>query len=165
MHRVIASEKGKNHTIVACGSASGHVIPPMIIFPRVRVPSHFAADCPPGSLLAAQKKGWVTSELYLKWFKFFIQQIPPARPILLIQDGHSSHITVELIELAKENNIHILCLPSHTTHLLQPLDVGVFNSFKHHIGRTLNTLLRSSPGCVPSQRTFQIYYLKLGQHL
>ena len=100
MHRVVAAEKGKNHTIVACDSASGHIIPSMIIFPRVRVPSHFAAGCPLGSLLAAQKKGWVTSELYLKWFKFFIQQIPPARPILLIQDGHSSHITVELIELA-----------------------------------------------------------------
>ena len=52
--------------------------------------------------------------------------------------------------MAKENNIHILCLPSHTTHLLQPLDVGVFISFKHHIGRALNTLLRSSPGCVPT---------------
>ena len=100
MCRVIASEKGKNHTIVACGSASGHVIPPMIIFPHVCVPSYFAAGCPLGSSLASQKKGWVTSELYLKWFKFFIQQIPPARPILLIQDGHSSHITVELIELA-----------------------------------------------------------------
>ena len=80
----------------------------------------------------------------------FYSANPPARPILLIQDGHSSHITVELIELAKENNIHILCLPSHTTHLLQPLDVGVFSSFKHHIGRVLNTLLRSSPGRVPT---------------
>ena len=66
VHRVVASEKRKNHTIVACGSASGHVIPPMIIFPCVGVPSHFAAGCPPGSLLAAQKKGWVTYELYLK---------------------------------------------------------------------------------------------------
>ena len=99
---------------------------------------------------AAQKKAWVTSELYLKWFKFFIQQIPPAQPILLIQDGHSSHITVELIESAKENNIHILCLPSHTTHLLQPLNVSVFSTFEHHIGRVLNILLHSSPGCVPT---------------
>jgi DDE superfamily endonuclease len=28
--------------------------------------------------------------------------------------------------LALENNIHIFCLPPHTTHRLQPLDVGVF---------------------------------------
>ena len=152
VHRVTASEKGKNHTIIVCGSASGQAIPPMIIFPRVRVPQEFEADSPPGSLLAAQKKGWVTSELYLRWFKFFLSQIPPLRPILLIQDGHSnsSHITVDLIQLAKENDIHIMCLPSHTTHVLQPLDVGVFSSFKHHAGKALNALVRSSPGRVPT---------------
>ena len=50
--------------------------------------------------------------------------------------------------MAKENNIHILCLPFHTMHLLQPLDIGVFSSFKHHIGWALNTLLRSSLGRV-----------------
>ena len=26
VHRVVASEKGKNHTIIECGSASGHAI-------------------------------------------------------------------------------------------------------------------------------------------
>ena len=67
VHRVVASEKGKNHTIIACGSASGHAIPPMIIFPRVRVPLHFEANAPPGSLMAAQRKGWVNGELYLNF--------------------------------------------------------------------------------------------------
>ena len=97
-----------------------------------------------------KKKGWITAELYLTWFKFFLKQIPPARPVLLIQDGCSSHISIELIELAKENDVHLLCLPSHITHVLQPLDVGVFSSFKHHVGLTLNTLLRSSEGHVPT---------------
>ena len=65
-------------------------------------------------------------ELYLQWFDFFLHSIPPTRPVLLIQDGHVSHMSVELIELARANNIHLSCLPSHTTHILQPLDVGVF---------------------------------------
>ena len=51
IHRVVASEKGKNHTIIVCGSASGHVVPPMVIFPRVRVPQHFKEKAPPGSWL------------------------------------------------------------------------------------------------------------------
>ena len=46
--------------------------------------------------------------------------------MVLIFDGHHSHISLELIELAKNNNIHLLCLPPHSTHLLQPLDVSVF---------------------------------------
>ena len=150
VHRVVASEKGRNHTIVACGSASGYILPPIIVFPRVRVSEALKASAPPGSIVAAQKKGWITAELYLKWFRFFLEQIPPTRPILLIPDGCSSHISIELIELAKENDVHLLCLPSHTTHVLQPLDVGVFNSFKHHVVLALNTLLRSSEGRVPT---------------
>ena len=70
VHRVVASEKGKNHTIIACGSASGLVVPPMIIFPRVRIPESFKINAPPGSILAGQKKGWVTGDLYLEWLNF-----------------------------------------------------------------------------------------------
>jgi len=40
----------------------------MIIFPRVRVSEALKANTLPGSYLTAQKKGWVTKELYLKWF-------------------------------------------------------------------------------------------------
>ena len=61
---------------------------------------------------------------------FFLKMIPKARPVLVIQDGHASHMTIKLIELACTNDIHILCLPAHTTHILQTLDVGMFKSFK-----------------------------------
>ena len=63
VHRVVASEKGKNHTVIACGSACGHTIQPMLIFPRVHIPHSFQENAPSGSLLAAQKKGWVNTEL------------------------------------------------------------------------------------------------------
>jgi hypothetical protein len=35
-----------------------------------------------------------------------------------------------MIETAMENNIHLFCLPSHTTHRLQPCDVGAFGPLK-----------------------------------
>ncbi|EIM89006.1 uncharacterized protein STEHIDRAFT_32342, partial [Stereum hirsutum FP-91666 SS1] len=41
-------------------------------------------------------------------------------------DGHGSHVTGEMRLLANEHNILLFCLPPHTTHKLQPLDVGVF---------------------------------------
>lgn len=68
-------------------------------------------------------------------FKFFVGNIPPTRPVLLIQDGHVSHVSIEAIEFARANDIHLLCLPSHTTHILQPLDVGVFKSFKTNFNK------------------------------
>ena len=41
-------------------------------------------------------------------------------------DGHGSHVTPELRIYAEENGVHIYTFPSHTTHKLQPLDVGIF---------------------------------------
>jgi len=32
----------------------------------------------------------------------------------------------EFVKYAIDHNIHLMCLPSHSTHILQPLDVGIF---------------------------------------
>jgi hypothetical protein len=45
---------------------------------------------------------------------------------LLILDGHNSHCTYRFCTFADKHRIIIICLPSHTTHGLQPNDVGVF---------------------------------------
>ena len=49
---------------------------------------------------------------------------------MLFVDGHKSHLTLELIDLACKKDVILFCLPSHITHTLQPLDVAVFKSFK-----------------------------------
>ena len=68
--------------------------------------------------------------------------------MLLIQDGHSSHVSIELIECARANDIHLLCLPAHTTHILQPLDVGVFKSFKAAFSKACRNYMLKHPGRV-----------------
>ena len=50
----------------------------------------------------------------------------PNYPIIIFFDGHGSHLTVHMIELARKCGVHLFCLPPHTTHKLQPLDVGIF---------------------------------------
>ena len=89
-------------------------------------------------------------DTFYDWFKnMFLENIPEARPVLLIFDGHASHITLPLIKLALSNKVTVLRLPSHTTHYLQPLDVGVYGPVKtawekilvkyarQHLGRAL----------------------------
>ena len=88
------------------------------------------------------------SEIYLEWLDFFLKSIPPARPVLLLEDGHSSHITIDVIEKARANDVHLLCLPAHTSHILQPLDIGVFKSFKTHYNKACRRYMASNPGCV-----------------
>ena len=44
----------------------------------------------------------------------------------MILGGNISHITLEIINIAKNNNVILLCLPPHNFAFLQPLDRGVF---------------------------------------
>jgi len=53
--------------------------------------------------------------------KHFLNYTNPGRPLLLLLDGHSSHFELGTIELAKEKDAVIFCLPPHTTHRSQPL--------------------------------------------
>jgi hypothetical protein len=45
-------------------------------------------------------------------------------------DGHGTHTHNENIEYCRTNNIDVCFLPPHTSHLTQPLDVGIFNAYK-----------------------------------
>ena len=149
VYSLTSGEKGKTHTVVVCVSASGHAIPPLMIYPRKRVvPELMRNGAVPGTIFMSSDSGWITLEIYLQWFKYFITSIPPARPVLLIEDGHGSHISLDVIELARANNIHLLCLPSHTSHILQPLDIGVFKSFKSAYAKACRKYMMANPGRV-----------------
>lgn len=47
---------------------------------------------------------------------------------LLIMDGHSSHTSEMLVATYYLNNVYLLSLPAHTSHILQPLDLGCFSN-------------------------------------
>ena len=69
----------------------------------------------------------------MEWLaKIFEPQTTTAgRTRVLIVDGHDSHVTIEFIRFCVESSIRLYCLPPHTTHLLQPLDVGLFGPLQH----------------------------------
>ncbi|GBL95389.1 hypothetical protein AVEN_154794-1 [Araneus ventricosus] len=52
-------------------------------------------------------------------------------PVLLIVDGHSNHKDLIVITFGKEHHIHMLILPLHTSHKLQPLDRVILKPFKN----------------------------------
>jgi len=49
---------------------------------------------------------------------------------LLLLDGHGSHLTARFVAFCIGKSIDLVVLPAHTSHLLQPLDVGVFSPLK-----------------------------------
>ena len=62
---------------------------------------------------------------------------------VLICDGHDSHITDEFIAHCIDNNILLMILPPHSSHLTQPLDVGVFGALKKHMAAEIELLMRT----------------------
>jgi hypothetical protein len=59
----------------------------------------------------------------------------------LILDGHGSHVTAQFDQVCMENNIIPICMPSHSSHLLQPLDVGCFSIIKRAYGQLVQSLM------------------------
>ena len=80
-------------------------------------------------------------QLFINSFeKVFIPLTAHRLPTLLIFDGHSSHLTYLIASRETEENISIVLLPPHTTNVLQPLDVGLFRSFKAKLSKVTGAL-------------------------
>ncbi|XP_049768016.1 uncharacterized protein LOC126101395 [Schistocerca cancellata] len=99
-------------------------------------------------------KGWINGELFLEWFNHFIQCIPPARPITLVMDSHGSHISEVVTDLTKKNQIYLLTFPSHATHNLQLLDVGVYGQLKRSWEKSLSSYMVKNTGLRPNRYDF-----------
>ena len=121
-------------TVLGAGSAGGVRLPPYFVYKGKNLWRRWMQGGPAGSLYSVSDSGWMESANFREWVKKMflpaVKHLTINHPVLLIFDGHHSHISLELIELARANNIHLLCLPPHSTHLLQPLDVGVFGPVK-----------------------------------
>ncbi|XP_045461681.1 uncharacterized protein LOC123671731 [Harmonia axyridis] len=138
-------ERGKNITMLCAMSAGGGYVPPMFIFPRKRMTPTLEKDGPTGAIYKCSDNGWINEELFLQWLKHFTQYAKPSaeEPILLILDNHASHSSLAIFEYCKENYVHMLSLPPHTSHRMQPLDVSFFGPFKAAYRRECDLFMKS----------------------
>ena len=142
-------------TVIGCGSATGQALPPFIIFSAKQLSTLWMTDEVPGSRYAVSDKGWIDQELFNFWLKeHFLTNAVSQRPLLLLLDGHSSHFEPHTIQVAKDNDIIIFCLPPHTTHECQPLDTSFFGALKSHWQQSCHTFYQNNPGQVISKLNF-----------
>lgn len=154
VYRRVYAERGTTTTVLACANAAGKSGPLLIIFKGVQnIPAlKTGAHC--DAMVEVTPKGWINSELFLRWMQKFIESLPPARPVLLVMDSHASHLSPEALQMAEDNRIILLTFPSHTTHVLQPLDVSVYRSLKVAWSSELDMQMRKNPGKIPSRYEF-----------
>ena len=145
--KLTSGERGKTITVLLCVNASGdQFIPPLFIFPRKKINDRLRIGAPEGAVFAAQENGWINGFIFEKWLAAFIKLTHPtnAEPVLLIVDGHSSHKEYAVIQMARKNNVHMLSLPPHSTHKMQPLDRTIMGPFKNMFSEQCSLWMRKN---------------------
>lgn len=130
-------------------SSGGNYVPPLIIFSRKNKKDEFGDGAPPGSIIGYSPSGWITISLFTRWFAHFIKTVHPTAddPVVLVFDGHFSYTrNIELIEIARQNHMSLVCLPPHCSDQMQPLDVAFMKSFKAYYSSSIETWMSHHPG-------------------
>lgn len=108
---------------------------PMVLFAYERIPQSVVALMPDNWGLGKSESGWMTREFFFEYvsnifYPWIIKNAIPL-PVILYVDGHKSHLTLHLSSFCSEKGIILISLYPNSTHLLQPMDVGVFKPFKN----------------------------------
>lgn len=127
-------------TAIECIGTRGVVLPSCIIFKaKVHIGAWYQEPMLPRDWrIKVSENGWTTDEIGLRWLQNIF--IPYAtkyrlgRCSLLVLDGHGSHLTPQFDKACMDNNIIPICMPPHSSHLLQPLDLSCFAPLKRAYG-------------------------------
>lgn len=136
--RVMNYTKSATSVMFAC-TDEGLLLPPYVVYKAEGMWSTWTVGGPPGTRFNRTKSGWFDECCFLDWFYTIVVPWAKSRTgqKMLIGDNLSSHFSGDVIKKCNELNISFICLPPNTTHLTQPLDVGVYGPLKREWRRHL----------------------------
>ena len=125
--------------------------PPAVLFPRVKFDVEYSIGFPQNFYLGFTQLDGLHSCMDTKQFyawipNHFVKKMPPLRPIVLLFDGHGSHIDYYVSQFCAENQILSFRFPPHTSHAVQPTDRGFIGAFKHNFSKKLTKFTVQYPG-------------------
>ena len=135
-YNVTGGDKGETSTALVCVNALGSAVPPMIIHKGMKVGKLWTNGARHDVVVRASESAYINKELFVEFGELFVKHLRDSglldgTPHLLLLDSHYSHLyNITFLELMKKNDVHVMAIPAHTSHWLQPLDRGVFRSFK-----------------------------------
>ena len=144
-----------HYTMMCCCNAAGDAFKPFIILPSRQTFPPELNELGHKAYFASSPSGWMTSKLFLAWCVFFVHELQQYRiqitevleaqqqqnaTTFLFLDGHRSRLNSQAIELLFQNNVSVIVFPSHTTHVIQPFDVGLAAPLKCYIKKLSGTI-------------------------
>ena len=135
-------------TAICSIAGDGYVVPPFLVVKgRFHLASWYLEHQVPDDWgVVPTTNGWTDNETGLEWLQHFDEHTKHRRRgvyRMLVLDGHQSHVNAEFEDYCKENNIVTLCLPPHSSHLTQPLDVGCYSVLKKMYGAEIEHFIKA----------------------
>ena len=157
-------------SLLACISAAGKHLPPALIYKGTGydLQNTWVEDLDTmkdSAFFGASTNGWSNDDFGLAWLKKVFEpetskQAGRSKRMLLV-DGHSSHVNLTFLDWCDHHRIVVMILPPHSTHRLQPLDVGLFSPLAVAYGIELATICAKSQGLTHmTKRDFWIPFNK-----
>ena len=147
-------------TVIESVNSTGRILPPLIIFKGQLHQLSWYERLPSNWMVGVSENGWTTDELGLIWLKRLFgpnTERTVGKYRLLILDGHGSHVTAEFDQYCTQNSIIVLCMPPHSSHLLQPLDVSCFSVLKRSYGSVVQEQMRAGINHVDKDDFLDLY--------
>lgn len=148
-------------TAIECISADGRSLHSLIIWPAATHRSTWTTHPTPGWHFACSQSGYTDSKISFDWLRLVFDPQTRlragGRPRMLICDGFGTHESLEILKYCFENNIVLCRIPSHTSHTLQPCDVGVFGPLKTAYREQIERLYRGGANTVGKQHFTSLY--------
>ncbi|EED16243.1 conserved hypothetical protein [Talaromyces stipitatus ATCC 10500] len=134
-------------TAIEAVDSIGWILPSYTIFKAKKYTRlGWFEDVPDDWRINISDNRWTTDNIGLEWLKTHFIPLTDGRILgkyrMLIFDGYGSHLTAEFDLTCTENNIIPVCMPPHSSHLLQPLDVGCFAVLKRHYEQLVEQRMR-----------------------
>ncbi|KID78678.1 transposase [Metarhizium guizhouense ARSEF 977] len=132
-------------SVVQGVNSQGWIIPPFIVIAGKHHLTNWYEDStlPSDWVIATTHNGWTTNEKGVEWIQNFEKHTKPrscGANRLLTMDGHESHHSTLF---CKEHRNITLCMPAHSSNILQPLDAGCFGPLKKAYGREIEGLMKA----------------------
>lgn len=158
VYQVQMAKEKDTITVLAMMTASGELLPPLVIFPYIRPPKEIVMSVPKNWFMGKTSSGWMRSETFYEYIANcvvkWIDDKKVKKPVLLFVDGHKSHLSMQLSQLCADKNIILYALPPNTTHILQPADVSIFKPLKEDWKKTVREWHIKHIGTVLTRKDF-----------
>lgn len=109
---------------VCCSNAVGKFMPPSFVFPLMTEDVSLLEGTPEGSQADFHINGRMQTEMFARWMQRFVDFSKPTceNPVLLLLDGTSRRAkSFEFVNLARQNNVHLLSFPLNSVDKIHPL--------------------------------------------